>query len=176
LLTGLPFPDATFDVVFTHQVLIHISDPVAAIREMRRICKPGGLLASRESDGGTFTWYPDPSGLLAMYNDAILTVISRGGGSVRIGVALYTRYREGGLDPARMIKSTSPTCYSTPAERKWFGEQHKERIESSDMRQKFLEVGVTEQQLSAMGQALLDWANDVDGVFAVLQYEVVCST
>jgi hypothetical protein len=75
-----------------------------------------------------------------------------------------------------MIKSTSPTCYSTPAERKWFGEQHKERIESSDMRQKFLEVGVTEQQLSAMGQALLDWANDVDGVFAVLQYEVVCST
>jgi len=31
---NLPFPDATFDVVDTHQVLIHLPDPVTALKEM----------------------------------------------------------------------------------------------------------------------------------------------
>jgi hypothetical protein len=30
--------------------------------------------------------------------------------------------------------------------------------------------------LSVMGKALLDWADDVDGLFAFIQYEVVCAT
>jgi hypothetical protein len=25
-----------------------------------------------------------------------------------------------------------------------------------------------------MGQAMLDWAHDVDGIFAFIQYEVIC--
>jgi hypothetical protein len=33
---------------------------------------------------------------------------------------------------------------------------HKERIEESDVREKFLQVGITEEQLRAMGQAMLD--------------------
>jgi ubiquinone/menaquinone biosynthesis C-methylase UbiE len=44
----LEFPDASFDVVHAHQVLQHLSDPVAALREMRRVCVPGGLIAARE--------------------------------------------------------------------------------------------------------------------------------
>src|SRR5919112_3295210 len=33
---ALDFPDDTFDVVHAHQVLQHVTDPVAALREMRR--------------------------------------------------------------------------------------------------------------------------------------------
>src|SRR5215217_9370990 len=44
----LDFPDASFDVVHAHQVLQHLSDPIAALREMRRVCLPGGLIAARE--------------------------------------------------------------------------------------------------------------------------------
>jgi hypothetical protein len=41
------------------------------------------------------------------------------------------------------------------------------------MRTKLIETGVTEGQLERIGKALMGWAEDVDGVFAVLQYEVV---
>lgn len=55
---GLDFPDDTFDVVHAHQVLQHVGDPVQALREMRRVAKPGGLVAARDSDYAAFTWYP----------------------------------------------------------------------------------------------------------------------
>ena len=53
----------TFDVVHAHQVLQHLSDPVAALTEMRRVCRPGGLVAARDGDYGGFFWFPDDPGL-----------------------------------------------------------------------------------------------------------------
>ena len=44
--TRLPFPDATFDVVITSEVLEHIQDDVAAIAEMVRVLAPGGRFAA----------------------------------------------------------------------------------------------------------------------------------
>src|ERR1700710_2009172 len=55
---ALDFPDDTFDVVHAHQVLQHLGDPVTALREMRRVTKPGGIVAVRDSDYAAFTWFP----------------------------------------------------------------------------------------------------------------------
>jgi SAM-dependent methyltransferase len=43
-LTALPYADASFDAVLCNQVLEHVERDVAALQEMRRILKPGGLL------------------------------------------------------------------------------------------------------------------------------------
>lgn len=42
-LTALPFADATYDLVFASHVLEHIRDDEVALREIRRVLKPGGL-------------------------------------------------------------------------------------------------------------------------------------
>jgi SAM-dependent methyltransferase len=42
-LTGLTFPDASFDFVYASHVLEHIADDVKAVSEIRRILKPGGI-------------------------------------------------------------------------------------------------------------------------------------
>lgn len=43
-ITHAPFPDASFDMVFSHGVLHHVPDILAAQREIRRILKPEGRL------------------------------------------------------------------------------------------------------------------------------------
>jgi SAM-dependent methyltransferase len=40
----LPFPDATFDLVFSHEVLEHVTDDRVCVQEMVRVTRPGGRL------------------------------------------------------------------------------------------------------------------------------------
>ncbi len=54
----LEFADAEFDVVYANQLLQHLTDPVRAITEMRRLLRPGGLLAVRDADYATMSPYP----------------------------------------------------------------------------------------------------------------------
>lgn len=44
----LPFPDSSFDVVTCQTVLIHLADPLSAIKEMKRVLKSGGILICAE--------------------------------------------------------------------------------------------------------------------------------
>jgi ubiquinone/menaquinone biosynthesis C-methylase UbiE len=48
----LPFEDGSFDAVFSHALLEDLSDPAAAIAELRRVLKHGGLIGVRASDLG----------------------------------------------------------------------------------------------------------------------------
>jgi SAM-dependent methyltransferase len=41
---SLPFPDATFDNMFTLGAINHVNDPGLALREMARVVKPGGTV------------------------------------------------------------------------------------------------------------------------------------
>ncbi len=44
----LPFPDNSFDAVWTSSVMQYIEDPVAVAKEMLRVLKPGGVLGERD--------------------------------------------------------------------------------------------------------------------------------
>src|SRR5262249_5373388 len=43
-ITDIPVPDASFEAVLCTEVLEHVSDPVAALKELERVLEPGGTL------------------------------------------------------------------------------------------------------------------------------------
>jgi ubiquinone/menaquinone biosynthesis C-methylase UbiE len=79
-LYALPFSDAAFDVVWAHNVLEHLRDPLRALQEMRRILKSGGMVAIRDPDLGT-TFAEPPSPLVNEASALLLRVREHNGGS-----------------------------------------------------------------------------------------------
>jgi SAM-dependent methyltransferase len=58
-VSRLPFPDATFDAVFSCAVLQHLADPLAALIEARRVCRPGAVIGVADADWGGQLRVPD---------------------------------------------------------------------------------------------------------------------
>ena len=55
---SLPFADRTFDAAFAHNLLMHLAEPLRALREIRRVLKPGGIAGVADDDLGTWLWEP----------------------------------------------------------------------------------------------------------------------
>src|SRR4051812_20547934 len=49
----LKFPDNSFDIVYAPYVISVVPDPVGVVREMRRVCRPGGRLVILNHFRGT---------------------------------------------------------------------------------------------------------------------------
>ena len=75
---ALAAADDSFDVVHAHQVLQHLTDPVAALREMARVCRPGGVIAVRDVDYAATSWFP-----AGRRPDRWLDAVRRGGPAQR---------------------------------------------------------------------------------------------
>jgi len=53
---SLPLPDSTLDAAFGNMYLHHCPDPLASIREMARILRPGGRLVLTDMDAHNYEW------------------------------------------------------------------------------------------------------------------------
>lgn len=54
--SSLPFPNESLDAVFANMYLHHAADPLAAIREMVRVLRPGGRLVITDMDTHPYAW------------------------------------------------------------------------------------------------------------------------
>lgn len=167
----LAFDDASFDVVHAHQVLQHLSEPVAALAEMRRVCRPGGVVAVRDADYGGMFWYPDDPELTewrALYQ----RVARATGGEPDAGRRLLAWAREAGLTEARA--SASSWCYAAPQDSQWWGRLWSERVTKSAFAERAVEHGLASaRDLNRLARAWLRWADNPDSWFLIPHGEVL---
>jgi ubiquinone/menaquinone biosynthesis C-methylase UbiE len=161
----------SYDVVHAHQVLQHLSDPVAALREMRRVCRPDGLVAVRDSDYGAFTWAPaDPD--LDRWLDLYRQVAQSNDAEPDAGRHLKRWALAAGFSEVRA--SASVWCFTDDEDRAWWGGLWADRIRESDLARQAVDRGMaTTPDLQAFADAFQRWAAAPDGWFAVLHGEVL---
>ena len=168
---SLPVPDASVDIVHAHQVLQHLTNPVAAWREMHRVRTPGGILAARDACYGGVTWYPRLPGLatwLAVYRK----VHRFSGGNPDAGAALKAWAHAAGFSD--VTSSASIWCFASAAEREWWGESWAQRVTEPDFAVPAIEAGAARlADLHDIGAAWHRWALEADGWFGMPHGEII---
>ncbi|HEV2343701.1 MAG TPA: methyltransferase domain-containing protein [Actinocrinis sp.] len=168
----LDFPDGTFDVVHAHQVLQHVTDPVGALREMRRVCKPGGIVAARDGDYSGFFWYPQLPELDAWLR-LYLAVARAGGGEPDAGRRLLAWAHEAGFED--VTASCATWCYAGDRDRPWWAGLWADRVTKSQFAREALDRGLaTEADLHALSKGWLAWGADPDGWLSIAHGEILC--
>lgn len=168
---SLDFPDESFDIVHAHQVLQHVANPVAAMREIRRVLKPGGVLGARDADYGGVVWYPELPGLrqwMIIYRH----VVYWNGGRPDAGRALKAWSRLAGFTD--VTSTASIWCFASDAEREWWGDSWAERATESNFAAHAIAAGAADlADLQAVASAWRQWKTDPDGWFGMPHGEIL---
>ena len=99
-VTSLPFEDNFFDVTHCHAVLMHVPDTSAALAEVKRVLKPGGIIASREAVIASSFAEPATDTLRSGWT-VFGNLISANGGHPHIGRELKNWFVEAGFTDVR---------------------------------------------------------------------------
>ena len=167
---ALPFEDTSFDVVHAHQVLQHLADPAGALAEMRRVTRPGGIVAVRDAVYSAMTWFPEPAGM-EQWRSVYMATARANGGEPDAGSRLLSWAREAGFTD--VTASASTWCYATPADRAWQSETWAQRCLTSFGPQA-VELGLASStDLETMAQAWRQWGDSEDAWFVVVHGEVL---
>ena len=168
---ALSFADDTFDIVHAHQVLQHVADPVQVLREMKRVAKPGGIVAVRDADYAGFFWYPLVPELdewLSLYRAAARA----NGGEPDAGRRLLSWARAAGFDDITPTAST--WCYATPSDRAWWGGMWADRVRESALARQLVDSGMaTTADLDRIAAGWHRWADAEDGWFLLPHGEII---
>ncbi|MBO1420090.1 methyltransferase domain-containing protein, partial [Streptomyces sp. FH025] len=162
----LPYRDGEFDVVHAHQVLQHVADPVGALRELRRVTAPGGVVAVRDVDFASMAWFPEVPALdrwLELYR----RTARANGGEPDAGRRLLSWAREAGF--AEVTAGAGTWTYATPERRAWWGGMWADRVIGTALGRTAVERGFADRaELERIADGWREWSAAGDGWFSML--------
>ncbi len=112
-VTAIPFQDGFFDVAHCHNTLTYVPDTQAALAEVKRVLKPGGLIACREMICGSSFVHPD-MGVMGTAWDVLEDMLASDDGHPQMGKEMKTHILETGFTNIRI--SASFDTYSAPTD------------------------------------------------------------
>lgn len=168
---ALDHDDASFDVVHAHQVLQHLTDPVAALGEMRRVLAPGGTLAVRDADYGAFSWAPADD-RLTRWNELYHQVTQHNDADADAGRSLARWVDAAGFTDIEV--STEAWTFDQPDSRAWWGALWADRVEQSAFAEQAVAYGFSDgAELASVADAWRHWAAQPDATFTVPNTQVL---
>lgn len=96
--TALPFPDATFDLVYTSWFFEHVPEPAKVLAEAHRVLRPAGLLWAAEVENSSLLLWPDSPAFRETW-DAFNRAQLDLHGDPFLGRKLFGYLRGAGFDP-----------------------------------------------------------------------------
>lgn len=170
---SLAFADAQFDVVYCHQVLQHVKDPVSILREMQRVARPGGLVAAREADFKGFVWYPQPPELdkwMSVYQLAARA----NGGEPYAGRYVHVWAMAAGFKLEEINTSWS-TWHHSGERAAAFADSWAGRTLFSGTAETAKREGIAgEEQLQQISDAWKKWGRETGAFIAIPHGEILC--
>lgn len=164
-LYEMPFEDNSFDAAFGHTILQHLNDPLAGLKEIHRVLKPGGVLGLRDDDHGAFIRVPWNSVCDQGY-ELFKNTWKLQGGDPLFGRRHREMLRKAGF--INTIAAASCEHYGTPEATKSFGETAAGFIES--FAKTATQLGWTDRNMiEQIKQEWLDWGKNPDA-FYMLPY------
>ncbi|MPZ22714.1 MAG: methyltransferase domain-containing protein [Dehalococcoidia bacterium] len=150
------FEEASFDVVYAHQVLQHLARPVGALRSAMSLLKQGGIVAVRDVDWATVAIAPETpelSAFLRLYSE----VARSNGGEPNAGRYLPRWLADAGFKAFEVSAAT--WTFADEAARVQWGDAYAQRAVESGVARRALELGLaTPADLRGMAKAWKDWA------------------
>jgi SAM-dependent methyltransferase len=149
LATGcysLPFENETFDCVFSHALLEHLSEPKKALAEFHRVLKPGGHAGVCSPDFGGLIISPKSEALVEAVA-AYAALQARNGGDLHVGHKLGVYLSESGFSSVQM--QARYECYPTLS---FIGE--------------YLALQLRRNGQERHADTVIDWSRSSGGLFA----------
>lgn len=170
---ALRFEDDAFDIAHAHQVLQHVGDPVAMLREMGRVTRPGGVVAARDVDyEGVIISpaMPELDDWLALY----LQVHRGVSGEPAAGRHLKKWARDAGFE--EVACTASLWLFENDEDRAWWGGMWAERAVASAFADNAIRLGLADRErLERISEGWQRWAADPDGWMLMPHAEIVAT-
>ena len=168
----LRFEAESFDIVHSHQVLQHLSDPVHALHEWKKVTKKGGIVASRVTDMAAVSYYPD---MLKDFHGLFLEVSRGYGGSPDGGRRVIAWAMEAGFPRPAINVSSSVWCLSSPEDREWWSSLWADRLIKSSLHQNAVDGGfATKEEMERLARLWHEWGACADGFYSMQHGEILC--
>ena len=172
-VTDLPFDDEFFDVAHCHQVLQHVPDTAAVLREVKRVLKPGGLIASRELMGQSCFTHPD-FGVLRRAWDMFEDLLAADDGHPQMGKELKGHFARAGFTNIRI--SASFDTFSTPEDVAFIHAVANDWFLAPEVKEAAIKYGASTQELcDAIDIAYDKWIDDPGALCALGYGEAIAS-